>query len=73
MVSHIVLNKQQAELLSRARKTIQVLDQEGRLVGFFEPAPSEAEIARARASLALQEPEYNTADVLEHMRSLEKR
>lgn len=43
---HITLDSRQAELLTRAGKTIQVLDEHGRLIGFIEPAPSEEEIAR---------------------------
>lgn len=70
---HIVLDQQQAELLARTGKTLQVLDPQGRLVGFIEPAPTEAEIARAKARLAIDEPEYTTDEVLEHLRSLEKR
>jgi hypothetical protein len=70
---HITLDQQQAELLTRAGQAIQVLDQQGRLIGFIEPAPSEEEIARARSRMALDEPEFSTAEVLEHLRSLEKR
>ena len=69
---HITLDQEQAELLSRAGKTIQVLDQQGRLIGFIEPAPTEEEIDRAISRRDIDEPEYTTAEVLEHLRSLEK-
>lgn len=70
---HITLDSQQAELLTRTGKTIQVLDEQGHLIGFIEPAPSEEEIARARSRRELDEPEFSTEEVLEHLRSLEKR
>ena len=69
---HITLDQQQAEILAQAGKLIQVLDQQGRLIGFIEPAPTEEEIARALSRRDLDEPEYTTAEVLEHLRSLEK-
>ncbi|HEX7449485.1 MAG TPA: hypothetical protein VF306_18150 [Pirellulales bacterium] len=72
-MSHIILNQEQAELLSRSRKKLQVRDSAGRIIGFIEPAPSEEEIARAKARMHLDEPEYTTDEVREHLRSLEKR
>lgn len=69
---HITLDQNQAEILARAGKSIQVFDQQGRLIGFMEPAPTEEEIARAISRRDLDEPEYTTAEVLEHLRSLEK-
>lgn len=67
---HITLDSRQADLLTRAGKTIQVLDEHGRLIGFIEPVPSEEEIARARSRQMLDEPEFSSVEVLEHLRSL---
>lgn len=69
----IVLDERQAELLKQSGRTLQVLDPQGRFIGFIEPAPSEAEIARAKARMAIDEPEYTTDEVLERLRSLERR
>ena len=73
LMLHIVLDQQQSDLLKQSGRTLQVFDPRGRLIGFIEPAPSEAEIARAKARMAIDEPEYTTDEVLEHLRSLEKR
>lgn len=69
---HIVLDQQQAALVAQAGEPLQALDPQGRLVGFIEPAPSEAEIARAKARLAIDEPEFTTDEALDYLRSLEK-
>ncbi|HQU41656.1 MAG TPA: hypothetical protein PK867_02545 [Pirellulales bacterium] len=72
-MTHIVLDQEQATLLAETGKPMQAVDPQGRLVGFIEPAPSEAEIARAKARLAIDEPEFTTDEVIEHLQSLEKR
>lgn len=72
-MSHIVLDERQAALLAQSDRPLQALDAQGRLVGFIEPAPSEAEIARAKGRLVLDEPEYTTDEVIQYLRSLEKR
>ena len=72
-MKHIVVDKQQADVIRSSARSVQVLDSAGRLVGFFTPAPPEEEIARmnARLSEGPNGPVYTTAEVLEHLRSLE--
>ncbi|HEX5444134.1 MAG TPA: hypothetical protein VFW87_09915 [Pirellulales bacterium] len=58
-----------AALVRRFERNVRVLDPNGRLLGFIDPAPSE-EIAQARERMKLDEPEFSTAEVLAYLRSL---
>ena len=73
-MKHIVVDQQQAEVIRNGGRTIQVLDSEGKIVGYITPAPPEEEIARVRARLAEgpNGPVYTTQQVMEHLRSLDK-
>jgi hypothetical protein len=68
---YIIVDRQQASVIRNARRSVQVRDPEGRLIAFIEPAPTEEEIARAMARRNLDEPEYSTAEVRAHLRSLD--
>ena len=70
---HIVVDTDEAEMITKAGRTVHVRDPKGRLVGFITPAPPEEEIALAKARLAEgpQGPTYTTEEVLAHFRSLE--
>ena len=72
---HIVVDRDEAEMIAKAGRTVQVRDPNGRLVGFITPAPPAEELAAARARLAEgpQGPTYTTDEVLAHLRSLETR
>lgn len=70
---HIVVDLDEAEMIARAGRSVQVRDPNGNLVGFITPAPPADELAAARARLAEgpQGPTYTTQEVLAHLRSLE--
>ena len=70
-MSHIVVDQTQAELVAQARGLVQVRDPDGRVVGYITPAPTDEEIARARLRFGSNEPTFTTAQVLDHLRSLE--
>lgn len=73
MSHHIVVDEQQAQVIAAAGRSIQVRDSSGRLIGFITPAPPAAEIARAKQRISIDEPEYTTQEVLEHLRALSAR
>jgi hypothetical protein len=69
--------------ISHLKERAEVLDAEGRLLGYFTPVESEADILRRKAFAAYEsgeyqrrkamsegKPGYTTAQVLEHLRSL---
>ena len=80
----IVLNDEQAEILSRAHEPIDVVDRSGRDLGKLVPAPSAAELAGNLdpiVAVALQRMEdakagkgvfYTTGEVLDHLHSMEQ-
>jgi hypothetical protein len=69
---HIVLNDEQARLVATALNPVQVRDGKGNVLGTIAPVWTEADIADAKRRLASDEPRYSTAEVLDHLRSLEK-
>lgn len=69
---HIVVDSGQAETIVKFGRNVQVRDPNGKIVGFIEPAPSDEEIALAKARLAKgpNGPTYTTQEVLDHLRTL---
>jgi len=72
-MSHIVVDEQQAAIIARAGRSVQVLDPKGNIVGYVTPVPSPEEIARAKKSRdqGAGGPVYTTQQVLEYLRSLD--
>jgi hypothetical protein len=68
----IMLTEEQAKQVAEAREPIQVCDARGNVLGYVSPLWTEEEIADARRRLASDEPRYTTAQMLDHLRSLER-
>ena len=73
-MSYTVVDKRQAAIIPQTRRSVRVLDPEGKLVGFIAPAPPAEEVARmmARIEEGPGGPLLTTEQVLEHLRSLER-
>jgi hypothetical protein len=69
----IVLTDEQAKVVATALKPVQVRDGQGNALGWINPVWTEEDIAEAKRRLASDEPRYTTAQVLEYLRSLEKK
>ena len=70
----IVLTQEQTEVVARAKDAVQVRDSKGNVLGYIEPPDfTPEEIAEAKSALASKQPRYTTAQVLEHLRSLEQK
>lgn len=72
-MSRIVVSEEQAALITASNNALQVRDSQGRLIGYVTPALTADELANLKARIAANEPTYTTAEVLEHLRSLEQR
>jgi len=72
-VNYIVLNNDQARILSESTDLVELRDQGGRHLGFVSPGFTEEEIVVAKQRLDSSEPRYSTQEVLDHLRSLEQR
>lgn len=71
----IVVDDEQAKTIVDAKEAVQVCDESGKVLGVIDrtvsPLFTAEEISRAKRNLAAPGPRYATAEVLEHLRSLE--
>lgn len=67
----IVVDDQQAAVIRNAGDTVEILDKQGRRLGYVAADFTDEDIAAARRRVASDEPRYTTAEVLEHLASLE--
>lgn len=77
-MTHIVLDDEQAAVLANAASAVELRDRRGNPLGVVTPADgghgfTEEEIREAKRRLAAGGPRYTTAEVLEHLRSLDAR
>jgi hypothetical protein len=71
-MNQLVLTDEQAKVVATALKPVSVVDSRGNVLGTIDPLWTEADVAEAKRRLASDEARYTTAQVLEHLRSLEK-
>jgi hypothetical protein len=70
---HIVVDDQQAKLITETKDTLEIRDVQGRLLGYVAHRFTDDDIAIAKQRLASGGPRYTTQEVLDHLRSLEPR
>jgi hypothetical protein len=68
---HIVIDEQQARLISEATGDVEIRDAEGRHLGYVAHGFGDEDIAIARQRLGSEHSRYTTREVLDHVRSLE--
>jgi hypothetical protein len=72
-MSHIVVDEQQAKLISEATGYVEIRDPQGRHIGYAAQGFTEEDIAIAKQRMASDEDCHTTQEVLDHLRSLESR
>jgi hypothetical protein len=72
-MEHIVVNDQQARLISEATESIEIRDAKGSHLGYVAHGFTEEDIAIAKQRSASDEPRYTTAQILDHLRSLDRK
>ncbi len=72
LMPHIVVDNQQAKLISEATGDIEIRDPQGRRLGYVAHGFNGRDIAIARQRLESDHPRYTTREVLDHLRSLER-
>jgi hypothetical protein len=72
-MQHIVVDEHQAKLISEAAESIEIRDPRGRHLGYVAHGFTEEDIAVAKQRLASNERRYTTQEVLDRLRSLERR
>ena len=70
IVVKLVVNAEQAKVLTEARESVEILDPKGNRLGFFARPFSEHEIELARSRAAAGQPGRSTAAVLERLGTL---
>ena len=73
---HIVVDDQQAKLISQATDNLEIRDLQGRLLGYVAQVAhgfTDEDVAIARQRLASSELRYTTREVLDHLQSLERK
>ena len=69
-MTHIVIDDEQARLITGSSDRIEIRDRNGNCLGYVLPEFSEADIALAKARRDSDQPRRSTAEVLEYLRSL---
>ena len=64
---HIVVNQEQAKMISESPECIEIRDQSGKHLGYVTPGFSEEDIAIAKQRMVSDQPRYTTQDVLGHL------
>jgi hypothetical protein len=72
-MTQLVLTTEQAQVLTQALEPVQVCDPQGRVLRVIPPIWTEEDIAEAKRRLASDEPRYTTAQVLDYLRSLDRK
>jgi hypothetical protein len=67
----IVATPDQAKLLAEANESVEIVDANGKRLGYFARPFTNEDISIAKERLASDEPRYTTEQVLEHLRKLE--
>jgi hypothetical protein len=71
LMLHIVVDEQQAKIISEATEGVEIRDPRGRHLGYVAHGFSSEDIAIAKHRLASDEPRHTTKEVLAHLRSME--
>lgn len=70
---HVVLSDEQVKAISQAKGDVEFRDASGQRVGYFWEGWTAEEIARALASRNSNQRRYTTAEVLQHLQSLDQK
>jgi hypothetical protein len=71
-MNRLVLSDEQARLLSLSKEVVEVVDQDGKHLGYVTTDFSAEEIAEAERRAGSDGPWYTTDEVLKHLKSLER-
>ena len=69
-MQHIVVDDQQAKLISEAKESVEIRDLKGRHIGYVAHGFTDQDILIARQRMVSDQPRYTTEQVLDHVRSV---
>ncbi len=70
---HIVVNDEQAKIISESAVSIEIRDRSGKHLGYVAHGFTDEDVAIAKQRMASDEPRYTTQEVLDHIQSLEQK
>ena len=70
-MQHIVVDDQQAQIISKAADVVAIRDRQGNHLGFVAHGFTDEDIAVAKQRLASDERRYTTQEVMDHLDSLD--
>jgi len=70
-MAHIVVDDEQARIISESAENVEIRDRTGRRLGFVAHGFTDEDIALAQQRLASSEPRQTSQEVLKHIESLE--
>lgn len=70
-MTHIVVDDEQARVISESAESIEIRDRNGRHLGYVAHGFTDEDVAIAKQRKESDEPRYTTRQVLDHLRSLE--
>lgn len=71
-VSYITVDDEQARIIAEGKQNVEVRDRNGNLLGFVAHGFTDEDIAIAKRRMASDQPRMTTAQLLEHLQSLER-
>ena len=72
-MTHIVVDDEQARIISGSGESIEIRDRNGKHLGYVAHGFTDEDIALAKERMASDEPRYTTQEVLSHIESLEQK
>ena len=72
-MAHIVLNDEQARIISESAESIEIRDRNGKHLGYVAHRFTDEDIAIAKERMASDEPRYTTQEVVDHIQSLHQK
>jgi hypothetical protein len=72
-VPHIIVDDEQAKIIAESADGIEIRDRNGNRLGYIVHGFTDEDIAIAKQRLGSDEPRFTTEQVIEHLRSLERK
>ncbi len=72
-MQHLVVSDEQARLIAQTSEGIEIRDRDGNHLGYVAHGFCDADITLANERKASDEPRHSTREVLDHLRSLERK
>ena len=70
-MAHLIVDDAQAEMIAQSNEPIEIRDRQGNHLGYVAKSFTPEELDLAKTRQTSNDPRYSTAEVLNHLRSLD--